>query len=109
MLIRTLSPTYAISGQIYPDDIPAIKAAGYRSIMCNRPDGETYDQPNAEDIAKVARQHGMRFYHVPVSGRAIDMKTLKGILRVLRVEKQPLLAYCQTGRRCQYVWEAVNL
>ena len=40
MDIRPLSPDYAVSEQIVPDDMPAIVAAGYKSILCNRPNDE---------------------------------------------------------------------
>ncbi len=39
MEIRALTPTYAVSPQIEATDLPAIKAAGYTTIIDNRPDG----------------------------------------------------------------------
>ena len=38
MEIRQVNDDYAVSAQIAVDDITAIKEAGYRSIICNRPD-----------------------------------------------------------------------
>ncbi|MGC1487714.1 MAG: sulfur transferase domain-containing protein, partial [Albidovulum sp.] len=32
--------TYAVAPQITPDDLAAIKAAGFVRVICNRPDGE---------------------------------------------------------------------
>ena len=40
MDIRAITPTYAVSPQIALEDLPAIKAAGYTTIINNRPDGE---------------------------------------------------------------------
>ncbi len=40
MDIRPLTPDYAVSPQIDPGDLPAIKAAGYVMVIDNRPDGE---------------------------------------------------------------------
>ncbi|MDO9527336.1 MAG: sulfur transferase domain-containing protein, partial [Gemmobacter sp.] len=37
MDIRALTPDYAVSPQISPSDLPAIKAAGYSTVICNRP------------------------------------------------------------------------
>ena len=46
MQIVPLDDRFASAGQITPDDLAAIAAAGYRSIICNRPDGEGGpDQP----------------------------------------------------------------
>ncbi|MDE3029426.1 MAG: TIGR01244 family phosphatase, partial [Paracoccaceae bacterium] len=40
MEIRALTPDYAVSPQIEPADVAAIKAAGYTTVICNRPDRE---------------------------------------------------------------------
>ena len=48
MEYRQITDEYAVSGQIAADDIAAIKAAGFRSIICNRPDDEQPGQPTAE-------------------------------------------------------------
>ena len=37
---RTLTPRYTVSPQITPEDIPAIKEAGFTTVICNRPDQE---------------------------------------------------------------------
>ncbi|NBS97707.1 MAG: TIGR01244 family phosphatase, partial [Betaproteobacteria bacterium] len=46
MEIKTLDPDLGVTGQIAVSDLPAIVAAGYRSIICNRPDHEGSDQPD---------------------------------------------------------------
>ena len=40
MDIRAITPDYAVSPQIEPGDLGAIKAAGYVTVIDNRPDGE---------------------------------------------------------------------
>ena len=55
MEIRQVTDDYAVSGQIAVDDIRAIKEAGYRSIICNRPDDEQPGHPTAADIAVAAK------------------------------------------------------
>ena len=44
---------------------------GFRSIMCNRPDGEAADQPPAAEIRAEAERQGLAFAHVPVVSGAI--------------------------------------
>jgi uncharacterized protein (TIGR01244 family) len=41
MEIRAITPDYAVSPQIEPDDVPAIALEGYRVVICNRPDGRS--------------------------------------------------------------------
>jgi sulfide:quinone oxidoreductase len=41
-----LTPAFAVAPQISPEDVQAIAAAGYKSIICNRPDDEGDGQPS---------------------------------------------------------------
>ncbi|MFD1797789.1 hypothetical protein FQV27_18715, partial [Paracoccus aurantiacus] len=50
MELKKISPKATVSPQIAAMDMAAIKAAGYRAIICNRPDGEGADQPSFEEI-----------------------------------------------------------
>jgi len=45
MELRTISPEVTVGSQITVEDVEAIAAKGYRAIFCNRPDGESADQP----------------------------------------------------------------
>ena len=45
MELKKITDAISVSPQIAPADIQAIKAAGFRAIICNRPDGEGADQP----------------------------------------------------------------
>jgi sulfide:quinone oxidoreductase len=65
------------SPQIRPEEVEGIAAAGFRSIICNRPDGEEQGQPTAEEIGAAARVAGLGFAHVPaVSGSITDQDGL---------------------------------
>ena len=46
MEYRQITEDYAVSGQIAAEDVGAIKAAGFRSVICNRPDEEQPGQPS---------------------------------------------------------------
>src|SRR3546814_15890127 len=66
MDIKTINSQLGVSPQIQPGEVAAIAAAGYRSIICNRPDGEEAGQPPAAAIAEVAHRHTIGFAHIPV-------------------------------------------
>lgn len=108
MYIKRITETYAVTGQIRPEDIPAIKEAGFKSIMCNRHDDETENQPSAQLIEQIAKEHGITFYHVPIGDEGIGLDTLKGFSKVMKGGKYPVLAYCHTGGRCTRLWDAFN-
>jgi len=65
---KNLDKDYAVSGQILPAQIPAIAAAGFKSIVCARPDNEDHGQPSFDEVAREAEKAGLQIVHVPVSG-----------------------------------------
>ncbi|RYF97682.1 MAG: hypothetical protein EON94_14530 [Caulobacteraceae bacterium] len=65
MDIKSLSEAVSVAPQVNPADVPAIASLGFRSLICNRPDGEGEDQPAAAEVAAAARAAGMDFAFVP--------------------------------------------
>jgi sulfide:quinone oxidoreductase len=59
MIIKAINAGLSVSPQVLPEDISAIAAAGFRSVMCNRPDGEAADQPAFAEIEAAARAAGL--------------------------------------------------
>src|SRR3546814_14684481 len=55
----------------------------FRSIVCNRPDGEEAGQPTAAAIAAAAEAHGLRFVHIPVMSGGIDEGDVATMARAL--------------------------
>ncbi len=108
MEIRQLNDDYAVSGQIAVDDIRAIKEAGYRSIICNRPDDEQPGQPTAADIAVAAEAADLIFRHIPfVSGQMTDADVQK-MAEALDEIPGPVFAYCRSGARSTNVYLAAK-
>ena len=104
MDIRNLVPELAVSPQITAADMAAIQAAGFRSIICNRPDGEGADQPNFHEIEAAAQRLGMVARYLPAqSGQVTDADGVAfgGLLHEL---PNPVLAYCRTGMRSTTMW-----
>ncbi|MBW8368402.1 MAG: TIGR01244 family phosphatase, partial [Arenimonas sp.] len=52
MDIRILTDELSVSPQVLPPDLEAIRNAGFKAIVCNRPDGESADQPNFGEIER---------------------------------------------------------
>ena len=62
MEIKRINDHVSVSGQISPDDIPALKAAGFTTIVNNRPDGEAPDQPSGAEIEAAAKAAGLAYH-----------------------------------------------
>ncbi len=108
MQIHKISDTYSVSGQISPADVPLIKAAGFKTIMCNRPDGESFGQPSAAMIKEAAADLDIPFHYVPMAHTGMSMTTLADFRKVLAEADTPVFAYCRTGNRSAILWNAAN-
>jgi sulfide:quinone oxidoreductase len=101
---KQISGAVSVSPQIFPADVPAIAQAGFRSILCNRPDGEAPDQPTFEEIEAVARANGLTAHYQPiVSGKVRDEDAV-AFGQALTELPGPVFAYCRTGTRSATLW-----
>jgi uncharacterized protein (TIGR01244 family) len=104
MDIRALTPTYAVSPQIEAADLHAVKAAGYTTVIDNRPDGEIPAHLHTEEIARAAAEIGLRFVVNPVIGGAITMDNVQKQAEAIAASAGPVFAYCASGNRSSIVW-----
>lgn len=100
MIYNILDETVTVSPQIQPQDIPEIIAAGYKSIICNRPDGESVDQTPYSIIETAAKQAGVPIRNIPVVSGAITIHNVRDMKAALAELPKPVFAYCRSGARC---------
>jgi sulfide:quinone oxidoreductase len=104
MDIRKINRGLSVSPQIAPADMAELKMAGFRSIICNRPDGEGNDQPTFSEIEEAARAAGLEAHYMPVvPGRVADEDAGR-FDEALSDLPGPVLAYCRTGTRSTTLW-----
>ncbi|MEO1205091.1 MAG: TIGR01244 family sulfur transferase [Pseudomonadota bacterium] len=104
MELKKITNTVTVSPQITADDVAAIKEAGFRAIICNRPDGEGVDQPNFEEIETAARAVGIDARYVPVQSGMVEDEDVAAFGAALKEIQRPVLAYCRTGTRSATLW-----
>ena len=104
MDIRALTPTYAVSPQIDPADLPMIKAAGYTTIIDNRPDGEIPPDLQTPVMQAAAEALGLTFVANPVIGGAMTMDNVTAQRDAIAAATGPVFAYCASGNRSSVVW-----
>ena len=74
MEVKRISPFLSVSPQIYPAHVERLAAQGFKTIINNRPDNETDDQPLGEELAAEAAKHDMEFINIPViSGELTEL------------------------------------
>jgi sulfide:quinone oxidoreductase len=54
MLPKPVNATLSVSPQITPESISELSAGGFKSIICNRPDGDGADQTAFAEIEAAA-------------------------------------------------------
>ena len=104
MNIHPLTDGYSVSPQITPEDIPAIAAAGYRTIICHRPDQEVTPGLRAADVGAAARAAGLEFVELPVMQGGLFSKEIARQREAIAASDGPVLAYCASGTRSTIIW-----
>ncbi|HEX8444635.1 MAG TPA: TIGR01244 family sulfur transferase [Allosphingosinicella sp.] len=92
-----------VAGQIRPEDLPGIKAAGVTAIVNNRPDDEEPDQPSTAEMAVAAQAAGLSYQHIPMAG-GLSPALVEEMANALAEAEGPLLAFCRSGTRSTYLW-----
>lgn len=104
MDLRPVNPTYSVSGQISADDLAAIKAAGFKSIVCHRPDGESAGQPSFASIKQAAEALGLQVRHIPVGASGVTADAVRAMVDAIEEMPQPMLGYCRSGNRSSAIY-----
>ncbi len=101
---RKLTDSLSIGPQIQPGDLAELRAAGFRAVVCNRPDGEGADQPSQEEMSLAARAAGLEFRYLPVTPGIVTEATATAFGQALVELPGPVFAYCRTGTRSATLW-----
>ncbi|WP_323777598.1 TIGR01244 family sulfur transferase [Leisingera sp.] len=101
---RVITPRYSVSPQISAEDLPAIADAGYKTVICNRPDAEVPPSHQAEAIRTAAEAAGLRFEVLPLTHQTMTPENAARQRALYEECDGPVLAYCASGTRCSVVW-----
>lgn len=103
MDIKIISATLSVSGQITADEIQILVDQGFRSIICNRPDGEGFGQQTFAEIEKAAVSAGLEARYIPIAGMVRNADAIAFNTAMQELPK-PTLAYCRSGARSRMLW-----
>jgi uncharacterized protein (TIGR01244 family) len=93
-----------VAPQISPDDMPAIKAAGFATVINNRPDGEAFDQPSHAVMKAAAEAAGLAYHFIPLGRDGVSPDLVEEERAALEGSNGPVLAYCRSGTRSTTLW-----
>jgi sulfide:quinone oxidoreductase len=104
MDIRQVTADFAVADQVTAGDLARLKALGYKTLICNRPDGETAGQPAAQTLAAEARAQGFAWEWIPIASGHFSEQAIADFDAALGHHEAPVLAFCRTGTRSITLW-----
>lgn len=103
-MIRKVDDSISVAPQITPEDIAAIKAAGFVAVVNNRPDDEQDGQPEGEAIRAAAEAAGLGYTAIPIGHGGFSHPQIAAMVDVLEGAEGPVLAFCRSGTRSCNLW-----
>ena len=108
MWSHKLSPYYSVAPQISVADISAIVSAGFKAIICNRPDYENSEDLHIVIIKAAALESGLDFAENVFDGSSFGSDKIAIQKDLMQKLPNPVLAYCTSGARSAVVWAYAN-
>ncbi|MDT8997852.1 TIGR01244 family sulfur transferase [Paucibacter sp. APW11] len=107
--VQALTDALSVAPQLQPEHLAAVAAAGYRSVINNRPDFEGGpDQPTSATMAAAAAAAGLEYRHLPVSGGYQSPEEIEAFAQLLAELPAPVLAFCRSGARSTKLFVAAQ-
>lgn len=104
MELKRINDDVSVAPQISPDDMPAIKAAGFTTVINNRPDDESPDQPSSDTMKAAAEAAGLSYHFIPLGREGVSPQMVDEERAVLEGSDGPVLAFCRSGTRSTTLW-----
>lgn len=108
MEIEFIAENIAVSPQIKPETISELKELGFKTIVCNRPDGEEANQPSFAEIESACNKNNIKAVYIPIINGPISYATVDEFRQCLLEVSRPVLAYCRSGARSKTVFSLVQ-
>ncbi|MEJ6004224.1 TIGR01244 family sulfur transferase [Paucibacter sp. AS339] len=107
--IQTVTVDFCVAPQLEPSAMAEAAAAGFRSVINNRPDFEGGpDQPSSAQIESAAQAAGLEYRHLPVNGGYQSPEEIEQFKQLLSSLPRPILAFCRSGARSTRLFNAAS-
>lgn len=109
LTVSQLTPEFCVAPQLTPDTMAALAAAGFKTVINNRPDFEGGpDQPTSEQVRAAAEAAGLVYRHLPVQGGYQSPEEIAAMRAILDEVPTPVLAFCRSGARSSKLFAAAT-
>jgi uncharacterized protein (TIGR01244 family) len=97
-----ITPLVSVAPQIAPADVALAAAQGFRTIVNNRPDGESFDQPAGAEIEAACADAGVDYVAIPIDHTGFSLDQVEAMAGAMA--NGPVLAFCRSGTRSCNLW-----
>jgi uncharacterized protein (TIGR01244 family) len=98
--LRQITPSFSVAPQLTPEAMAQAAAAGFKSVVNNRPDFEHGpEQPSNAHMEAAALAAGLEYRFLPVDGGYQSPEEIAAFADLLRELPAPVLAFCRSGAR----------
>lgn len=103
--VREVAPGFFVSPQLAAADMALAGAAGFRTIINNRPDLEAgSEQPTSEELRAAAEAAGLAYHHLPVVPTQLADADARRMAEIVARAPGPVLAFCRSGTRSELLY-----
>jgi uncharacterized protein (TIGR01244 family) len=102
--VKRINDHVSVSSQISPEDMPALKAAGFSTVINNRPDGEAPGQASSATMQAAAAAAGLGYHFIPLGREGVSPEMIEETKAVLEGSTGPVFCYCRSGTRSTTLW-----
>ena len=107
--LQRLDADVSVAPQLGPEAMAEAKAAGFRSVINNRPDFEGgASQPTNASIEAAARAAGLDYAFLPVAANFQSPEEIARFGELIASLPKPILAFCRSGTRSGRLWRAAT-
>jgi uncharacterized protein (TIGR01244 family) len=100
LTVQRMTADIAVAGQLDPAAMAEAAAAGFRSVVNNRPDFEGGPaQPTSASIEAAALAAGLSYAFLPVASNVQTPEEITRFAELLDALPKPVLAFCRSGAR----------
>ena len=100
LALQHLTADVAVTGQLAPEAMAEAAAAGFRSVINNRPDFEGGPtQPTSASVEAAAHAAGLAYAYLPVASGYQSPEEIARFAALLDSMPKPIVAFCRSGAR----------
>jgi uncharacterized protein (TIGR01244 family) len=106
---KSLTKDVAVAPQLGPEAMAEAVAAGFRSVINNRPDFEGGPaQPTSQAMQQAAGAAGLDYAFLPVQSAYQTPDEISRMHELLRSMPKPVLGFCRSGTRTANLFRAAS-